>query len=121
MTWRNQFPNPDCDRHQKPSLSLLSYCLSVSCLLQGEEAIRRTIWEKNMQLIEAHNQEYELGIHTYELGMNHLGDMVRDSGSDWINMIIHILYVTKPDSVSTEIFHTVLFIFLFWDEVSEMC
>ncbi|KAL2084371.1 hypothetical protein ACEWY4_019889 [Coilia grayii] len=40
-----------------------------------EEAIRRTIWEKNMQMIEAHNQEYELGIHTYELGMNHLGDM----------------------------------------------
>ncbi|XP_031431918.1 cathepsin K-like [Clupea harengus] len=66
------------DRHQKPSLSLLSYCLSVSCLLQGEEAIRRTIWEKNMQLIEAHNQEYELGIHTYELGMNHLGDMTTE-------------------------------------------
>ncbi|XP_012673532.2 cathepsin K isoform X1 [Clupea harengus] len=44
----------------------------------GEEAIRRTIWEKNMQLIEAHNQEYELGIHTYELGMNHLGDMTTE-------------------------------------------
>ena len=51
-------------------------------MLQCEEAIRRTIWEKNMQLIEAHNQEYELGILTYELGMNHLGDMVRDSDSD---------------------------------------
>ncbi|XP_076136159.1 cathepsin K-like [Alosa pseudoharengus] len=44
----------------------------------GEEAIRRSIWEKNMQLIEAHNQEYELGIHSYELGMNHLGDMTRE-------------------------------------------
>ncbi|XP_031425837.1 cathepsin K-like [Clupea harengus] len=44
----------------------------------GEEAIRRTIWEKNMQLIEAHNQEYELGILTYELGMNHLGDMTTE-------------------------------------------
>lgn len=41
----------------------------------GEEAIRRAIWEKNTRLIEAHNQEYELGIHSYELGMNHLGDM----------------------------------------------
>ncbi|XP_063055372.1 cathepsin K [Engraulis encrasicolus] len=41
----------------------------------GEESIRRSIWEKNMLMIEAHNQEYELGIHTYELGMNHLGDM----------------------------------------------
>ncbi|KAG7469553.1 hypothetical protein MATL_G00130100 [Megalops atlanticus] len=44
----------------------------------GEEEIRRTIWEKNMQLIEAHNREYELGIHTYELGMNHLGDMTSE-------------------------------------------
>lgn len=38
--------------------------------------IRRTIWEKNMRLIEAHNEEAALGIHSYELGMNHLGDMV---------------------------------------------
>ncbi|XP_030637183.1 cathepsin K [Chanos chanos] len=43
-----------------------------------EEAIRRTIWEKNMMLIEAHNKEYELGIHSYELGMNHLGDMTSE-------------------------------------------
>uniref|UniRef100_A0A4W4DMM6 Cathepsin K n=1 Tax=Electrophorus electricus TaxID=8005 RepID=A0A4W4DMM6_ELEEL len=42
---------------------------------QGEDAVRRTIWEKNMQIIESHNQEYELGIHTYELGMNQFGDM----------------------------------------------
>lgn len=41
----------------------------------GEEDIRRAIWEKNTRLIEAHNQEYELGIHSYELAMNHLGDM----------------------------------------------
>jgi len=43
---------------------------------QDEESIRRTIWEKNMLFIEAHNKEYELGIHTYNLGMNHFGDMV---------------------------------------------
>lgn len=29
-----------------------------------------------MLMIEAHNQEAALGIHSYELGMNHLGDMV---------------------------------------------
>ncbi|MBN3300019.1 CATK protein, partial [Amia calva] len=45
---------------------------------QSEEIIRRSIWEKNLQLIEAHNREFELGIHTYELGMNNLGDMVKE-------------------------------------------
>ncbi|XP_028646958.1 cathepsin K [Erpetoichthys calabaricus] len=44
----------------------------------NEETIRRSIWEKNTRLIEAHNQEYELGIHSYELGMNHLGDMTSE-------------------------------------------
>ncbi len=43
---------------------------------QDEESIRRVIWEKNMLFIEAHNKEYELGIYTYNLGMNHFGDMV---------------------------------------------
>lgn len=45
-------------------------------LSQGEEEIRRAIWEKNMRMIDAHNQEAALGMHSYELGMNHLGDMV---------------------------------------------
>ncbi|XDV40401.1 hypothetical protein PO909_009493 [Leuciscus waleckii] len=47
-----------------------------------EESIRRTIWEKNMLLIEAHNKEYELGIHTYNLGMNHFGDMTLEEVAD---------------------------------------
>jgi len=54
-------------------------CQVFTCVFHGgqdEESIRRTIWEKNMLFIEAHNKEYELGIHTYNLGMNHFGDMV---------------------------------------------
>ena len=43
---------------------------------QDEEGIRRAIWEKNMLMIDAHNQEAALGIHSFEMGMNHLGDMV---------------------------------------------
>ncbi|XP_019719333.1 cathepsin K [Hippocampus comes] len=43
-----------------------------------EEGIRRAIWEKNALMIEAHNQEAALGLHSYELGMNHLGDMTSE-------------------------------------------
>ncbi|XP_067094044.1 cathepsin K [Osmerus mordax] len=43
-----------------------------------EEGIRRAIWEKNMRMIEAHNQEAALGMHSYELGMNNLGDMTSE-------------------------------------------
>ncbi|OCT66461.1 cathepsin S isoform X1 [Xenopus laevis] len=40
-----------------------------------EERARRTIWEETMTFITVHNLEYSLGLHTYEVGMNHLGDM----------------------------------------------
>ncbi|XP_041649564.1 cathepsin K [Cheilinus undulatus] len=43
-----------------------------------EEGIRRAIWEKNMWMIEAHNREAALGMHSYEMGMNHLGDMTSE-------------------------------------------
>ncbi|KAG7271643.1 hypothetical protein CRUP_033967 [Coryphaenoides rupestris] len=41
-----------------------------------EEGIRRAIWEKNARMIAAHNEEAALGMHSYELGMNHMGDML---------------------------------------------
>lgn len=40
-----------------------------------------------MRLIESHNQEYELGLHSYELGMNHLGDMVNTFYNQKVHMI----------------------------------
>ncbi|XP_030321006.1 cathepsin S isoform X2 [Calypte anna] len=42
---------------------------------QVEEGARRATWEKNLRLVTLHNLEKSLGLHSYELGMNHLADM----------------------------------------------
>ncbi|NXT77777.1 CATK protein, partial [Zapornia atra] len=46
----------------------------------ADEAARRRIWEKNLKYINTHNLEHALGAHSFELAMNHLGDMVRGWG-----------------------------------------
>ncbi|XP_076844536.1 cathepsin K-like isoform X2 [Brachyhypopomus gauderio] len=52
----------------------------------GEEAFRRGIWEKTLQKIEKHNQEYELGIHTYTMGMNQFGDMTDEEWNRFLGV-----------------------------------
>ncbi|KAM6899547.1 uncharacterized protein FYW49_017627 [Xenentodon cancila] len=42
---------------------------------QVEELGRRRIWEENLEMINVHNLETSLGMHSYELAMNHLGDL----------------------------------------------
>ncbi|XP_030397854.1 cathepsin S-like [Gopherus evgoodei] len=43
-----------------------------------EEGERRVTWEKNLKLVMLHNLEHSLGLHSYELGMNHLADMTSE-------------------------------------------
>lgn len=45
--------------------------------LEVEERSRRGLWESNLRLINMHNLEASMGLHTYQLGMNHMGDLVR--------------------------------------------
>ncbi|NXN94851.1 CATS protein, partial [Rhinopomastus cyanomelas] len=45
---------------------------------EQEEGERRVTWEKNLWLVTLHNLEHSLGLHSYELGMNHLADMTRE-------------------------------------------
>ena len=39
-------------------------------------AIRRRKWEKNIQLVEKHNNEADNGLHTFKITDNHLADLV---------------------------------------------
>ncbi|XP_040268585.1 cathepsin S-like [Bufo bufo] len=43
-----------------------------------DELRRRIVWEDNLKFIMLHNLEYSLGLHSYEVGMNHLGDMTSE-------------------------------------------
>ncbi|XP_028277149.1 cathepsin S-like [Parambassis ranga] len=43
-----------------------------------EELGRRRIWEENLEMINIHNLESSLGLHTYELAMNNLGDLTME-------------------------------------------
>ncbi|XP_025901722.1 cathepsin K [Nothoprocta perdicaria] len=45
---------------------------------EADELPRRLIWEKNLRYIEAHNVEHAQGRRTFELAMNHLGDMTSE-------------------------------------------
>ncbi|KAJ8796763.1 hypothetical protein J1605_002033 [Eschrichtius robustus] len=45
---------------------------------QNEEVARRLIWEKNLKTVMLHNLEHSMGMHSYDLGMNHLGDMTSE-------------------------------------------
>ncbi|CAK6967805.1 cathepsin S-like [Scomber scombrus] len=43
-----------------------------------ENLHRRKLWEKNLMLITMHNLEASMGLHSYELGMNFMGDMTKE-------------------------------------------
>ncbi|XP_076844540.1 cathepsin K-like [Brachyhypopomus gauderio] len=51
-----------------------------------EEAFRRGIWEKTLQMIENHNREYELGIHTWSMGLNQFSDMTDEERSRFLGV-----------------------------------
>ncbi|XP_068425620.1 cathepsin S, ortholog2, tandem duplicate 1 [Clinocottus analis] len=40
-----------------------------------EDVRRRELWERNLMLITKHNLEASMGLHTYDLSMNHMGDL----------------------------------------------
>jgi cathepsin L len=41
----------------------------------AEEHVRRAVWESNLKIVEEHNLEADLGLHTFWLGMNAYADL----------------------------------------------
>jgi len=41
----------------------------------AEEHVRRAVWESNLKIVQEHNLEADLGVHTYWLGMNAYADL----------------------------------------------
>ncbi|KAM4630415.1 cathepsin S-like [Polymixia lowei] len=66
--------NPGLDQHWELWKKLHNKVYSH----QIEEFGRRRIWETNLEMINVHNLETSLGMHTYELAMNHLGDLTTE-------------------------------------------
>uniref|UniRef100_A0A8C0LFH4 Cathepsin L1-like n=1 Tax=Canis lupus dingo TaxID=286419 RepID=A0A8C0LFH4_CANLU len=52
---------------------------------KDEEGWRRTVWERNMEMIEQHNQEYSQGEHSFTLAMNAFGDMTNEEFKQVLN------------------------------------
>ncbi|XP_009582512.1 PREDICTED: cathepsin S-like [Fulmarus glacialis] len=56
----------------------ITFLAALGVALGKEEGVRRVTWERNLRLVMLHNLEHSLGLHSYELGMNHLADMTRE-------------------------------------------
>ncbi|NXB34363.1 CATS protein, partial [Eulacestoma nigropectus] len=66
-------PDPALDRHWE--LWKKTYGKEYQ---PQEDSLRRLTWEKNLWLVTLHNLEHSLGLRSYTLGMNHLGDMTSE-------------------------------------------
>nr|XP_019567519.1 PREDICTED: cathepsin L1-like [Rhinolophus sinicus] len=56
---------------------------------ENEEGWRRAVWEKNMKMIDLHNQEYSQGKQTFTMAMNAFGDMTNEEFRQVMNGLQH--------------------------------
>ncbi|XP_027622203.1 cathepsin L1-like [Tupaia chinensis] len=62
----------------------------------NEEEWRRSVWEKNMKIIEQHNLEYNQGKQSFTMEMNAFGDMTEEEFSQMMNGFL------KPEAQDRE-------------------
>uniref|UniRef100_A0A3B4AF66 Cystein proteinase inhibitor protein salarin n=1 Tax=Periophthalmus magnuspinnatus TaxID=409849 RepID=A0A3B4AF66_9GOBI len=54
---------------------------------QEEELNRRAVWEKKLLYINRHNLEASMGLHSYTLEMNHMGDLTDEEAKQLYTML----------------------------------
>merc|ERR1719187_2333257 len=73
-----------------------------------EHDLRRSIFADNLRLIESHNLEHALGLHTYTLGVNRFADLTNDEFRAQFNGYkplqtgedkVHQVQESAPDSI----------------------
>jgi cathepsin L len=71
----------------------------------SEERLRREIWESNLQIVNDHNIEADLGLHTYWLGMNAYADMTNKEFVQVMNGYNNTLRLQRQPSATTFTFN----------------
>ncbi|CAG2177128.1 unnamed protein product, partial [Oppiella nova] len=56
---------------------------------EGEESVRRQIFETNYAYITAHNAEADKGVHTFRLGVNQFADMTNEEYRQLLNLKVN--------------------------------
>ncbi|NXA12321.1 CATS protein, partial [Sapayoa aenigma] len=87
-------PDPALDRHWE----LWKTTYGKEYRHQEEDSLRRATWEKNLWLVTLHNLEHSLGLRSYTLGMNHLGDMTSEEVAA---LLTGLRVAPRPRRVST--------------------
>ncbi|XP_029918964.1 cathepsin S-like [Myripristis murdjan] len=104
--------NPGLDRHWELWKKMHDKVYSEPI----EEFGRRRIWEENLEMINVHNLEVSLGMHTYELAMNHLGDMTTEEVTGLLTGTLVPADLERGPSPFVRVNHTFLPPSLDWRE-----
>ncbi|XP_070788009.1 cathepsin K-like [Pituophis catenifer annectens] len=68
---------------------------------EEEESFRRAVWEENLQMIQDHNKQADLGKYTYWLGMNHFGDLTNEELDKRLHCLLSdVDNVTKVNGIT---------------------
>ncbi|XP_026577307.1 cathepsin L1-like isoform X2 [Pseudonaja textilis] len=66
-----------------------------------EESFRRAVWEKNLQMIQDHNSQADLGKYAYWLGMNHFGDLTNEEINERLDCLLPDMDLATRKNVVT--------------------